>query len=191
MPSESGRYKICVVGPAEGGKSTIANVLADATEVASEQYRPTVGCRILEFESEVRGSQRITVELWDLSGDPKGTKYWPACKGDTVGVVLVYNPEKQDHEQEVEQWYSWFPRSMNMNPASQVMVVQSCRRSDQLRRWQLPGKLAQVGVGQPAAVSPEDLPSVRKQFSAFLENVRQAVLDKQRQEEEDVMKAQG
>merc|ERR1712187_947526 len=100
---------------------------------------------------------------------------------------MGYNPEKQSHEQEVEQWFQWFPRSMNMS-ASQVLVVQSLRRSDLPRRMPLPAKLAAAGVSQPAAISVDDLPSVRKYFGQFLETVRQSVLDKQRQEEEDVMK---
>mmetsp|Transcript_48781 Transcript_48781/g.136524 ORF Transcript_48781/g.136524 Transcript_48781/m.136524 type:complete len:194 (+) Transcript_48781:104-685(+) len=190
-PQESSCYKVLVVGPCEGGKSVLANVLAEASEAPSEAYRPTVGCRILEFETEVRStSQRMTVELWDVSGDPKAQKVWPAIKKDAAGVMLVYNPEKQNHETEIEHWFQWFPRSMNMSPM-QVLVVQSLRRSDMPRRMPLPAKLTQAGVTQHAAVPTEDLPSVRKHFSQFLENVRQNVLDRQRQEEEDVMKAQG
>mmetsp|Transcript_43664 Transcript_43664/g.112807 ORF Transcript_43664/g.112807 Transcript_43664/m.112807 type:complete len:193 (-) Transcript_43664:98-676(-) len=184
----STRQKVVIVGPCEAGKSTIANVLAEASESASEAYRPTVGCRILECESEIRSSsQRITVELWDTAGDTKFQKCWPAIKQDCVGVILVYNPEKEKHEQEIEQWYQWFPRSMNLQP-SQILVVQSLRRSDMPRRMMLPAKLAAANLAQPVAVPADDLVSVRKHFSSFMEGVRQAFLDKQRQEEEDVMK---
>ena len=44
--------EVIMVGPCETGKSTIANVLAENAETASEAYRPTVGVRILEFEGE-------------------------------------------------------------------------------------------------------------------------------------------
>mmetsp|Transcript_86803 Transcript_86803/g.201993 ORF Transcript_86803/g.201993 Transcript_86803/m.201993 type:complete len:193 (-) Transcript_86803:63-641(-) len=184
----SQRQKVIVVGPPEAGKSTISNVLAETAEAASEVYRPTAGVRILECEAEVRSaSQRITVDLWDVSGDTKYQKCWPAIKKDSVGVVLVYNPEKQNQETEIEQWFQQFPKTMNMS-AAQVMVVQSLRQSNMPRRMPLPAKLAAAGVGQPVALSVDDLPSVRKYFSQFLETVRQTVLDKQRQEEEDVMK---
>lgn len=86
----------------------------------------------------------------------------------------------------LEQWFNWFPRSMNIS-ANQVLVFQSLRRSDLPRRMPLPAKLANVGVGQPAAVPADDLVSSRRHFSAFLETVRQIVMDKQRQEEEAVM----
>eukprot|EP00928_Gymnodinium_smaydae_P062686 TRINITY_DN46496_c0_g1_i1.p1 TRINITY_DN46496_c0_g1~~TRINITY_DN46496_c0_g1_i1.p1 ORF type:complete len:224 (-),score=54.71 TRINITY_DN46496_c0_g1_i1:218-805(-) len=189
--SDSGKFKVIIAGPCESGKSTIANVLAEASEVASEQYRPTQGVRILELETEARAaSQRVFVELWDCAGDTKLQKLWPAIKKDAVGVVLVYNPEMPNQEQEIEQWYGWFPRALNMAPA-QILVLHSLRRSDLSRRFPLPPKLAQAGVGTPVVVLADDLLSVRKHFSTFLESVRQSVLDKQRQEEEDVMKTQG
>mmetsp|Transcript_340 Transcript_340/g.828 ORF Transcript_340/g.828 Transcript_340/m.828 type:complete len:193 (-) Transcript_340:87-665(-) len=188
--SEAGRssQKVIVVGPSEAGKSLISNVLAEHTEAPSEQYRPTVGVRILEFDSEVRiAAQRTSVELWDVSGDAQYQRCWPAIKKDAVGVILVYNPEKSSEEQEVEQWFQWFPRSMGL-AANQVLVLQSLRRSEG-SRMPLPSKLAAAGVAQPAVVTADDLVSARTHFSQFLESVRQSVVDKQRQEEEDVMKA--
>jgi len=184
--TDSAKQKVVVVGPREAGKSLISNVLAEAVETPSEIYRPTVGVRILEFDTEVRGSQRATIELWDVSGDQKFNKCWPAIKKDAVGAILVYNPEKPNSDQELEQWFSWFPRNMGLS-ASQVLVVQSLRRPDG-KRAPLPAKLAAAGVNPPAPVAPDDLASVRKTFGAYVDTVRQCVLDKQRQEEEDVMK---
>eukprot|EP00927_Polykrikos_kofoidii_P064928 TRINITY_DN60735_c0_g1_i1.p1 TRINITY_DN60735_c0_g1~~TRINITY_DN60735_c0_g1_i1.p1 ORF type:complete len:192 (-),score=43.55 TRINITY_DN60735_c0_g1_i1:121-696(-) len=189
MPADLSRSKILVVGPSEAGKSIISNVLSEASEVASEVYRPTVGVRILEFESEAPSSaQRLTVELWDVSGDQSSAKCWPAIKSEAIGVVLVYNPEKPNHDTEADQWYGWFPRQMNLSPG-QVMVVQSMRRGIS-RRMPLPPKITQVGVTHSVAVQPDDLPMVRKTFGTFLESARKCVMDKQRQEEEDVMTTQ-
>merc|ERR1712182_87190 len=123
--ASSSRQKVLLVGPCEAGKSTLANVLAENTDAASDAYRPTVGVRILEFEGEVRCiSQHVTIELWDVSGDAKYSKCWPAIKKDAVGCVLVYNPDRPNHEAEIEQWFQWFPKSMNMTP-NQVMVIQT------------------------------------------------------------------
>ena len=64
-----------IIGPKASGKSTIANFLAGHKQVLSENYRPTVGCRILEFEKEgpsnsyISGDSKIMIELWDVSGD--------------------------------------------------------------------------------------------------------------------------
>lgn len=69
------KTKILFLGPCETGKTTIANYLADASEVIGGQYRPTQGVRILEFESnglEINGRNiSAEVELWDCSGDKK------------------------------------------------------------------------------------------------------------------------
>jgi len=165
----------------------LANVLAENAETASETYRPTIGVRILEFEGEVRCvSQHVTIELWDVSGDTKYQKCWPAIKKDAVGCVLVYNPERTNHEQEIEQWYQWFPKSMNMSP-NQVMVIQTLSRADGPRKIPLTNKIAFAGIGPPVVVTVDDLIVARKDFDRFLEKVLQSVMDKQRQDEEDVM----
>merc|ERR1719486_743294 len=194
MNTAEGRQKVIVCGPSEGGKSTLANVLAENTEGASETYRPTVGVRILEFEGEVRCvSQQVTIELWDVSGDfiqPKYTKCWPAIQKDAVGCVLVYNPERPNHEQEIEKWFQMFPKSMNMSP-NQVMVIQTLSRADAPRKIPLPNKISFAGVGPPVVVTVDDLVVARKDFDKFLEKVLQSVLDKQRQDEEDVMQTGG
>ncbi len=69
------KTKILFLGPCETGKTTIANYLADASEVIGGLYRPTQGVRILEFESnglEINGRNiNAEVELWDCSGDKK------------------------------------------------------------------------------------------------------------------------
>ena len=54
----------------------IANFLSDATETSSDDYHPTQGCRILEFEINnipvpTGTNVNAEVELWDCSGDNK------------------------------------------------------------------------------------------------------------------------
>ena len=84
--------KIAVVGPATSGKTYISNFLADQTEIGSESYRPTRGCRILEYEEKqisVKGrSLTADVELWDCAGDKKYDGCWPALAKDAVGEFI-------------------------------------------------------------------------------------------------------
>ena len=67
----------------QSGKTTLANFLSDAKD-AIGQYRPTVGCRILEFQMETlqpvhHNSSRTSnnnisnseIQLWDCSADRK------------------------------------------------------------------------------------------------------------------------
>jgi len=69
------RIKILIIGPKGAGKSTIANYLAGRKHVLTENYRPTIGVRIVEFEKDapknknIPGDSKITVEMWDVSGD--------------------------------------------------------------------------------------------------------------------------
>ncbi len=88
--------------------------------------------RILEFEREVSKSQSrsfdkigVSVELWDVSGDqqyvafylgccesmlsyikiqPRYEACWPAIMKNTNGVIIVYNPDNRQQDQEVGLW---------------------------------------------------------------------------------------
>ena len=91
------RVKILVLGPTKSGKSTIANILGDLQDGPSSEYRPTVGCRIVEFERDppagVSQFGKINMELWDVSGDFKYEKCWGPIQADVDGIIFVYNPE--------------------------------------------------------------------------------------------------
>ena len=74
------KVKILVLGPSKAGKTTIANILGDLQDGISSIYRPTSGCRIVDFERDpppsVSNLGKINVELWDVSGDFKYEKCW-------------------------------------------------------------------------------------------------------------------
>jgi hypothetical protein len=59
----------------QSGKTVISNILSESTGQIIGDYKPTQGCRILEFEVPsiiVFGkSVKADVELWDCSGDHK------------------------------------------------------------------------------------------------------------------------
>ena len=75
------RVKILLIGPKASGKSTVANILGEQQDGISTFYRPTVGCRIVDFERDPPASlaynfSKVHVELWDVSGDFKYEKCW-------------------------------------------------------------------------------------------------------------------
>jgi hypothetical protein len=55
----------------QAGKTYIANAVSEAVENADTEYRATQGVRILEYEPPCTIANKIEVELWDCSGDPK------------------------------------------------------------------------------------------------------------------------
>jgi GTPase SAR1 family protein len=76
--------KIAVIGPQKVGKTVISNSLAEYLNVIPPDYRPTVGCRILECEKQFTDEQvknikylktnninKCKIQLWDVSGDKK------------------------------------------------------------------------------------------------------------------------
>ena len=108
------RIKLLVVGPQKSGKSTIANLLGELAETPSETYRPTVGCRIIEHERDpppaVASFGKITLELWDVSGDFKYEKCWEPIQQDTHGLIFVYNPAAPGTEDILNQLVQLFPK---------------------------------------------------------------------------------
>ncbi|GIY72098.1 intraflagellar transport protein 22 homolog [Caerostris extrusa] len=142
------KVKLLVIGPCECGKSVISNFLADATETISNEYYPTQGVRILEFESDnlnIGGRiAKTEVELWDCSGD---TKYfffpsffyfcdsyivcvwfencWPALMKDGNGVIFVYSSDFVNIRKEMDMWYANFVQAQGLKD-SQCMVI--CHR---------------------------------------------------------------
>ena len=61
----------------QSGKSSLANFLTDAKENPYGDYRPTVGCRILETQLEqetTKNRKGCEIQIWDCSGDHKYTQ---------------------------------------------------------------------------------------------------------------------
>ncbi|XP_003702136.3 intraflagellar transport protein 22 homolog [Megachile rotundata] len=111
--------KIVLIGPIRSGKTTIANFLADATEVPYDYY-PTQGARILEFEvNNISADNKyITkdIELWDCSGDHKFENCWPAIRKDLHGVILVYSERSNDCLKVLQQLYDYFIDQIKLGP---------------------------------------------------------------------------
>ena len=112
--------KILVIGPTKSGKSTITNILAELAEGPTEQYRPTVGCRIVEFERDpppaVASFGKFTLELWDVSGDFKYEKCWAPIQKDAEGIIFVYDPASPNYEDTLTQYVAMFPKAMMLSP---------------------------------------------------------------------------
>ena len=90
-PTAPPGLKIVVVGPTQGGKTTVANYIASDEAVDFEypfEYNATVGVRILECERNL-GGPATPVEVWDVGGSTDYEGCWPAIMHDAHGVVLV------------------------------------------------------------------------------------------------------
>lgn len=74
----------------------------------SEQYRPTVGCRIVELERDpppaVTNFGKFTLELWDVSGDFKYEKCWGPIQDGADGIMFVYDPAAPNADEALNQF---------------------------------------------------------------------------------------
>ena len=129
-PTAPPGLKIVVVGPTQGGKTTVSNYIASDEAVDFEypfEYNPTVGVRILECERNL-GGPATPVEVWDVGGSTDYEGCWPAIMHDAHGVVLVYNPEQEGQVSESGAWYEYFVQNNDLPGRALVYHPATCRR---------------------------------------------------------------
>ncbi|VDN60770.1 unnamed protein product [Dracunculus medinensis] len=156
----------------QSGKTTISNYLADSNDISIQEYRPTQGVRIVEFESnelELNG-ERIDaeVELWDCSGDQRFEKCWPAIKRDSKGVILVCRLGK-DAGQSLIPWYSEFVERCTMNPMHVIVFLhRPTEKSNEntISAFRLP--LSMSGLSVVPWNIDQDGEHLRLEFNSFL-----------------------
>ena len=115
------KLKILILGATGCGKSSVANYLAEKSETVDKTYKPTVGCRILEFEKNVSHGRAPLgepwlIQLWDLSGDTKYEGCWTAIKHETNGIMILINGDQRQNDEEFLGWIKTFPHKMNIAP---------------------------------------------------------------------------
>lgn len=115
------QLKIVIAGPQGAGKSIIANFLSGHTEKlanatdANFRYDPTVGVRILELETRVKGiNDSVNIELWDSSGDQRYENCWKATTHNADGVILIYNPDAPSQDHQLNDWFEFFVKGTGL-----------------------------------------------------------------------------
>ncbi|KAI9553179.1 hypothetical protein GHT06_021073 [Daphnia sinensis] len=187
--------KVLLLGPTKSGKTTLANFLSDAKD-AIGQYRPTVGCRILEFQMESHhGSSRNAannvnnsdIQLWDCSVDRNVSNCLPALASDAVGVLLVYDITADDHVAELEELYNVWNNYLELSPSRYLVVA---------RKWGdgQPNRKRTIKMGSLARLSrvewdiDADGPRVQNEFVSFMSSVLLDVRRKRDEEEITILK---
>ena len=125
--------KLCVVGNVGVGKSRFVNALTSTP--SDTAYQATVGCRILEYDTEITGVSvdgkhreqfEVTIECWDISGDTKYQKGWPAMKQECHGVIIMFDPTTSN-ESDLAMWRSQFAGKC---PSTILSVNRAASESD-------------------------------------------------------------
>ena len=171
-PTAPPGLKIVVVGPTQGGKTTVSNYIASDEAVDFEypfEYNPTVGVRILECERNL-GGPATPVEVWDVGGSTDYEGCWPAIMKDTHGVVIVYNPEHEGQVSESGAWYDYFVKN-NELPDERCVVFAFAPQAQKGSRQRTSPKLQHLNV---INVSLDDGLDLLKYFDRFLRTVKAA-----------------
>lgn len=113
--------KIVIAGPTRVGKTVISNTLSEFSNVVPQDYHPTAGCRILECDKQFTEEQsknikylknnnisKIKIQLWDMSGDKKYEKCWPAIQQDMNGIILVIDSKNNKYDNILDEWVNNF-----------------------------------------------------------------------------------
>lgn len=164
--------KILVVGPPRSGKTELADIISAASKgFQGKPYQPTIGTRILEFETqvEVTGLQtNISVQLWDTSGDEKWQMTWPAVAKGADGVMIVYNAVDENAGRLVLTYAKAFTQDLD---ASQVLIVahKIGETEGKLSRPKLIKHIDQAKV--IVANAKEGLDNINDDFADFLGRV--------------------
>ena len=171
MAAAPNGLKVMVVGPKSSGKTSISNFLAGQADTLLSPEgaaAPTVGCRILEFEIASAGSGRaIPIELWDTGGDTEYEACWPAIRKDASALVLVYNPEKQAHLEEIGIWYEEF--SKELSDDQQILVFSHSASGAKGARP--PPRIAELNVLNTDADSASAISSAFTKFMGKVEQI--------------------
>jgi len=125
--------KVALVGPRKSGKTRIANQLAGIPVHDDDDYKPTAGARILEFDMPIKAKREEVVpkiELWDISGDQKYESCWTAVMHELDGAVVVFDPTSKNQANEVHLWCEWFCKHANLGSNQAIIFAYGNLSSD-------------------------------------------------------------
>eukprot|EP00698_Gefionella_okellyi_P014875 TRINITY_DN4145_c0_g1_i1.p1 TRINITY_DN4145_c0_g1~~TRINITY_DN4145_c0_g1_i1.p1 ORF type:complete len:193 (+),score=24.52 TRINITY_DN4145_c0_g1_i1:58-636(+) len=185
--------KILIVGPSNVGKSVISNMISEFAEQPTSEYVPTVGVRILECERSIgrtdprsRDSMKISVEIWDCSGDRQFERCWPAIAKDADGVVFVLNPYDPRHLSEIEIYHKAFAGTRVKDNNCQVFAHRPANAGP--AKFKIASKLFdRIAVSQ-TTMDPSEGPSgISAEFNAYLSRVVESLVANRERDERALM----
>lgn len=165
MPPSS--LKIVCAGPKGSGKTLIANFLASGgadLPLTSDNYSPTSGVRILEFES-----REGNIELWDASGDHTYESCWKAIMNEADGVVLVYNPDAPSQDQQLNDWFDFFVRKNGLRDEQCLIFAHRSGKAISSERFRPPPLFSKVTA---ALTTPQSSADIKNMFDTLLSSIR-------------------
>eukprot|EP00055_Hartaetosiga_balthica_P014692 m.82298 g.82298 ORF g.82298 m.82298 type:complete len:187 (-) comp8665_c4_seq1:2602-3162(-) len=180
--------KIVLVGPSKSGKSYMADFLSDdVTSGEEREYIPTRGCRIVSFETNGnKKTDALNVELWDISGLDSYENVWPALADGASGAIVMYDGTKPIDSTELSKWFKPFIKGAGIK-TGQCVVFANNPSSDirDIDFTDLDGPLGKASLFETDITT--DPEGVRDAFNALLKGVKQAIVTKRDNEEDNML----
>ena len=181
--------KICVVGPREGGKTLLCKLLAGTLPEHDRGYHPTKGLRIQEVERIGPGGIAVNVQLRDCSGDFDAyATCFPAMALDMDGLIVVYDPDEEGKEAELERWHESFSTVEGVRLDSKQVLVVGIHRGrggeGAPPKFPITGKLTKL-PNAVVEVSGDDVAGSARRGGVEVDKCVQHVVTKKRELEEN------
>lgn len=142
--SREDKVKIVLVGPKEVGKTVVANYLVGDKVLFGQEYRPTIGVRIREFDTSYPKLGKVSVELWDVSGDVNFENCWKTILQDVHGVIIVFDQESRTASKDLEFWYNTFVKSCAIKDQCCLVLAHNKNADSKETELRLPKLLSKV-----------------------------------------------
>ncbi|CAH8622435.1 unnamed protein product [Dicrocoelium dendriticum] len=182
--------KIVAVGPTACGKTYVCNFLSEAIEQTANDYRPTVGVRILEYEINMPVREKpckLDIELWDLSGDKKYESCWPAIFKSANGVLLVYNPNVAEHSGDIQDWYTITTKNTDLKEVYFCVICNDKSSGKDRDVVRLPANLERLT--RVTCCLADQGEKFRDEFGKFLTKIITSHMEANEQEELKILNA--
>ena len=130
---------------------------------------------------------KLYIELWDCSGDTKYEKTWPAIKKDVDGIIFVYDPSQNGHDEHLNFLVNNFPKEMKILPRYCMCMVNHFNTGgpgSQLPQHTLPASMKGLHVYEGTC---EDGHGIQGSFEVYLNKLMKLLIEKQKNQEKDLL----
>lgn len=147
--------------------------------------------RIVEIEKEAplvvkkQFPGNVTVELWDVSGDPKYEKCLPIILKNAQGIIFVYNPEETgDMEKTMEYYINQYAKAARILPKQCMAFAHHFDCDGEPKK----AKMLNCFKGVPVSdCTAENTSTIVPAFEKYFAHLMTILGEKQEQDEKKLM----
>eukprot|EP00808_Paulinella_micropora_P002195 g43252.t1 len=120
-PPERKLFKVIMLGPSDGGKTSIMGRYTDGRFPGSK-YKATIGSDFRTKTIQFTPNQTVTLQIWDTAGQERFRALGTAFYRGADGLVLVYDTSRRDLDTAslLETWYEEFREALGLTAKEQL-----------------------------------------------------------------------